>query len=114
MGILRSHGYDFQFEGNWFQTHPDKILVGRRVTAMMQPHRPDFHNLVQETGVSEEAVGALGHLEFKTEELTAIECDFGELTPESLHEKEVRQKCLYSYAAGLLSFRLSSLRRWGG
>ncbi len=56
-GVLRSHGYNFQFEGKWFQTHPDKILVGRCVTAMMLPYRPDFHDLVQQTGVSEGRIG---------------------------------------------------------
>ncbi len=56
-GVLRDHGYHFQFEGNWFQTHPDKILAGRCVTAMMLPHRPDFHDLVQETGVGEGRIG---------------------------------------------------------
>jgi regulator of RNase E activity RraA len=56
-GVLRSHGYHLQFEGNWLQTHPDKILVGRCVTAMMLPHRPDFHDLVQETGVKDGRIG---------------------------------------------------------
>ncbi len=56
-GVLRKHGYHLQFEGNWLQTHPDKILVGRAVTAMMPPHRPDLHDLVKETG---KGVGRIG------------------------------------------------------
>ncbi|HLA42907.1 MAG TPA: hypothetical protein VJZ27_05700 [Aggregatilineales bacterium] len=56
-GVLRRNGYHFQFEGNWLQTHPEKILVGRCVTAMMLPHRPDFHDLVQETGISDGRIG---------------------------------------------------------
>ncbi len=56
-GVLRNHGYNFQFEGGWFQTHPEKILVGRAVTAMMLPHRPDFHALVQEEGVRNGRIG---------------------------------------------------------
>jgi 4-hydroxy-4-methyl-2-oxoglutarate aldolase len=56
-GVLRKHGFHRQFEGNWLQTHPDRILVGRCVTAMMLPHRPDFHDLVQETGVSQGRIG---------------------------------------------------------
>jgi 4-hydroxy-4-methyl-2-oxoglutarate aldolase len=56
-GVLRKHGYHFQFEGNWLQTHPDKILVGRAVTALMLPFRPDYHNLVQEQGVGEGRIG---------------------------------------------------------
>jgi len=55
--ILDREGYLFQFEGNWFQTHPDKILVGRAVTAMMVPARPDFQALVQEIGTAEGRIG---------------------------------------------------------
>lgn len=56
-GVLRRNGYNWQFEGEWFQTHPDTILVGRAVTAMMVPHRPDLHDLVQEIG---QAAGGIG------------------------------------------------------
>lgn len=55
--ILDREGYLFQFEGGWFNTHPDRILVGRVVTAMMVPYRPDLHNLVQEKGVAEGRIG---------------------------------------------------------
>lgn len=55
--VLQKHNYNFQFEGNWFQTHPGKILVGRAVTAMMVPYRPDFHDLVQEKGLAEGRIG---------------------------------------------------------
>jgi 4-hydroxy-4-methyl-2-oxoglutarate aldolase len=55
--VLRKHGYHRQFEGNWFETHPGKILVGRCVTAMMLPHRPDFHDLVQAKGQAEKRIG---------------------------------------------------------
>lgn len=30
-GVLRAQGYNYQFEGKWLRTHPDKILVGRAV-----------------------------------------------------------------------------------
>jgi len=56
-GVLRAHGYHHQFEGGWFRTHPDRILVGRAVTAMMVPHRPDLHDLVEETGQAEGRIG---------------------------------------------------------
>jgi 4-hydroxy-4-methyl-2-oxoglutarate aldolase len=55
--VLQKHNYNFQFEGDWFQTHPEKILVGRAVTAMMLPYRPDFHDVVQEKGVGEGRIG---------------------------------------------------------
>jgi regulator of RNase E activity RraA len=53
-GVLeRTHGYQFQFEGNWHNLHPDLVLVGRAVTAMMVPKRPDLHDVVQQIGDSE-------------------------------------------------------------
>ncbi len=58
-GVLRNHGYHRQFEGNWLETHPGKITVGRAVTAQFVPHRPDYHDAVQQTGLSE-GRGAIG------------------------------------------------------
>lgn len=56
-GVLRKHGYHHQFAGNWFVTHPGKILVGRAVTAMMLPHRPDLHEVVAEQGKRDGRIG---------------------------------------------------------
>ena len=55
--ILDREKYYFQFDGNWFRTHPDRILVGRAVTAQMLPFRPDFHVVVQQKGESEGRIG---------------------------------------------------------
>ena len=52
-GVLRRHGYHRQFEGNWLQTHPGTILVGRAVTAQFLPHRPDYHDAIQKAGLRE-------------------------------------------------------------
>src|SRR6478609_1973186 len=52
-GVLRRHGYHRQFEGNWLQTHPGVTLVGRAVTAQFLPHRPDYHEAIQQAGVGE-------------------------------------------------------------
>jgi len=52
-GILRQHGYDRQFEGNWMETHPGTISVGRVVTAQFLPHRPDYHDAIQQAGLAE-------------------------------------------------------------
>jgi regulator of RNase E activity RraA len=35
------------------ETHPGKITVGRAVTAQFLPHRPDYHDAVQQAGLSE-------------------------------------------------------------
>lgn len=51
--VLQKYGYHRQFEGNWLQTHPGRIVVGRAVTAAFVPHRPDFHDAVQKAGEGE-------------------------------------------------------------
>ncbi|MCB0144368.1 MAG: hypothetical protein KDE50_31065 [Caldilineaceae bacterium] len=56
-GVLRRNGYPRQFEGNWLEIHPGRVLVGRAVTAMMVPHRPDLHDLVEEKGKEEGRIG---------------------------------------------------------
>ncbi|KYH42440.1 MAG: hypothetical protein AYL33_002540 [Candidatus Bathyarchaeota archaeon B63] len=56
-GVLGQHGYRHQFEGNWFCTHPGRILVGRALTAMMVPMRPDLNELVEEAGKAEGRIG---------------------------------------------------------
>ncbi len=53
-GVLeRRHGYPFQFEGGWLNLHPEQVLVGRAVTAMFVPMRPDLHEAVEQEGRSE-------------------------------------------------------------
>jgi regulator of RNase E activity RraA len=51
--VEKTHGYNFQFEGDWFATQPDVILTGRVVTAQMVPLRPDLNEVVQTDGASE-------------------------------------------------------------
>jgi regulator of RNase E activity RraA len=51
--VLRNNGYHRQFEGNWRETHPGTITVGRAVTAQFVPHRPDYHEAVQQAGLAE-------------------------------------------------------------
>jgi 4-hydroxy-4-methyl-2-oxoglutarate aldolase len=53
-GVLeKTHGYKYQFEGNWLNLHPELILVGRAVTCQMVPQRPDLHEVVQQIGAAE-------------------------------------------------------------
>jgi 4-hydroxy-4-methyl-2-oxoglutarate aldolase len=51
--VLHKYGYQRQFEGNWRETHPGHILVGRAVTAQFVPHRPDYHEAIQQAGLAE-------------------------------------------------------------
>ena len=48
--VERGHNYHFQFEGGWYNLHPDRVLVGRAVTVRMVPYRPDFDEVVQAEG----------------------------------------------------------------
>jgi 4-hydroxy-4-methyl-2-oxoglutarate aldolase len=52
-GVCRRHGYQYQYEGNWLNLHPDRVLVGRAVTAVFVPKRPDLDGLVEAAGAAE-------------------------------------------------------------
>lgn len=53
-GVLWEHGYKYQFQADWMVIHPGKILVGRAVTAVMVPKRPDLDTCLLEYGQKEE------------------------------------------------------------
>lgn len=55
--ILTLAGYKWQYEGGWYSTHPGEILVGRALTAMYMPRRPDMRLLMEEKG---ERLGCIG------------------------------------------------------
>lgn len=54
-GVLRGAKYDNQFEGNFQQiiTVPGKRLVGRAVTAVFMPARPDVNGVIADYGKKE-------------------------------------------------------------
>ena len=49
----RGHDYHYQFEGTLTNMHPDRVLVGRAVTARYVPQRPDLHGATLEVGTTE-------------------------------------------------------------
>jgi 4-hydroxy-4-methyl-2-oxoglutarate aldolase len=49
-GVLRERGYPRQYAGGWFETHPGTVLVGRAVTSVFLPHRPDLDEAVVTAG----------------------------------------------------------------
>lgn len=51
--VLRSKGYNNQYEGNWIIIHPDSVMTGRVVTAQYMPLRPDLQQQVKEQGKKE-------------------------------------------------------------
>lgn len=53
-GPLWRRGYTFQTESNFRLTHPGKNMVGRAVTAVMVPMRPDLHEYLLKFGHEEE------------------------------------------------------------
>ncbi|MCY0875350.1 MAG: RraA family protein, partial [Firmicutes bacterium] len=52
--VLEHKGYKFQFDGSMKMVHTDRILVGRAVTAVMVPKRPDLHDYLLEFGQQKE------------------------------------------------------------
>jgi len=53
-GVMWQHEYKYQFQGDFKMIHPGKILVGRAVTAVMVPKRPDLDTYLLEYGHNEE------------------------------------------------------------
>ena len=51
--MLRQHRFDRQFAGDWHETHPGTVVVGRAVTAQFLPHRPDYDAAVVAAGARE-------------------------------------------------------------
>lgn len=56
--VLRNEGYRFQYEDGWLQIHPQKTLVGRALTVMWMPGRPDIHGVIDEQGKKDGRIGA--------------------------------------------------------
>ena len=54
---LRSEGFTHQYEEGWMQIHPDKVLVGRALTAVWMPGRPDVHKVIAEKGKKDGRIG---------------------------------------------------------
>ncbi|MDB5288334.1 MAG: RraA family protein [Mucilaginibacter sp.] len=48
--VLKNEGYNNQFEGNWKMVHDDKPVIGRAVTAMFMPTRPDIEKNIKDRG----------------------------------------------------------------
>lgn len=53
-GPLWSKGYKYQFEGDFKILNAEKILVGRAVTGVMVPFRPDLHETLLKYGHEQE------------------------------------------------------------
>jgi 4-hydroxy-4-methyl-2-oxoglutarate aldolase len=58
-GVLRSKGYNNQFEGNWVILHEDRMVVGRALTAQYMPMRTEVMNRLTDKGHEQGRVGAM-------------------------------------------------------
>lgn len=58
-GILRANGYHNQFEGNWVILHDDQAMVGRALTALYMPKRPEIMDRLTEKGHEQGRIGAM-------------------------------------------------------
>ena len=56
-GVLRGEGYHNQFEGGWKILHQDQPIVGRALTALYMPNRPDVSDPIKEKGKGDGRVG---------------------------------------------------------
>lgn len=56
--VLRNEGYLNQFEGDWKMIHDDVPVVGRALTAMYMPSRPDVEKNIKERGKKEGRLGS--------------------------------------------------------
>ena len=54
---LREAGYNHQYEDGWLAIHPEKILVGRALTAEWMPGRPDVQQVVEQQGRIDHRIG---------------------------------------------------------
>ncbi len=55
--VLMNEGYNNQFERNWKMVHDDVPVVGRVVTAMYMPSRPDIEKRIKERGARQGRTG---------------------------------------------------------
>jgi len=55
--VLQGAGFHNQFEGGWRVVNPGQRLVGRVVTAVFMPHRPDVDSVIRANGKKENRIG---------------------------------------------------------
>lgn len=58
-GVLRSHGYENQFEGGWKMIHSEVPVVGRALTAQYMPARVELAKRITERGQAHGRIGGM-------------------------------------------------------
>lgn len=52
--VLRNENYKHQYDDEWQMINTDSVLVGRAVTAIFMPGRPDIHRVIDDKGHSKD------------------------------------------------------------
>ena len=52
--VLKNEGYTNQFESGWKLVKDDVPVIGRAVTAMFMPSRPDVEKIIKERGIAKQ------------------------------------------------------------
>jgi regulator of RNase E activity RraA len=55
---LRAANFTHQYEDGWLSIHPNQVLVGRALTAVWMPGRPDVEKVIEEQGKEDHREGA--------------------------------------------------------
>ncbi|WP_128543936.1 RraA family protein [Larkinella soli] len=55
--VLKNEGYNCQYEGGWKIIHTQEPIVGRALTALYMPSRPDVEKNIMERGKKEGRIG---------------------------------------------------------
>jgi len=55
--VLRGANFNHQYEDGWLSIHPDKVLVGRALTAEWMPGRPQVQKDVEDQGRIDKRIG---------------------------------------------------------
>jgi regulator of RNase E activity RraA len=56
---LQQAGFMHQYEDGWLSIHGDKVLVGRALTAVWMPGRPDIQKVIEDQGKEAHRIGAM-------------------------------------------------------
>ena len=52
--VLKGDNFNYQYAEDWETINPDSVLVGRAVTAVFIPGRPDIHRVLDKRGHEED------------------------------------------------------------
>jgi len=58
-GVLRNEGFHNQYEGGWTMIHQDVPVVGRALTALYMPKRPDLMKRMVDKGHADGRIGGM-------------------------------------------------------